>query len=86
MGYNKKLVVLLTWFDKSSKKKNHNRDTDRLSVGLTEFMMMKAWFIKKIRRCCKLFSIEEKEVKKRDIWSHMLGYSLNIIDGFTDEY
>jgi hypothetical protein len=47
MDSNKKLVVLLTWFGESSKKKNHNKDTDRLSVGVTEFMMMKAWFVKK---------------------------------------
>jgi hypothetical protein len=42
MGYNKKLVVLLTLQGKSSKKKkNLNIDIDRLSVEVTGFVMMR---------------------------------------------
>jgi len=41
MGYNKKLVVLLTLQGKSSKKKKLNIDIDRLSVEVTGFVMMR---------------------------------------------
>jgi hypothetical protein len=38
MGYNKKkIVVLLTWCDESSKKKlNQDMNSDRLSVAVVE--------------------------------------------------
>jgi hypothetical protein len=41
MSYNKKDVVLLT-YEANLKKMNKNKDINRLSVGVAEFMMMKA--------------------------------------------
>jgi len=37
----KKWVVLLTCYDESSKK-NQNKDTNRLSVSVTEFVITRA--------------------------------------------
>jgi hypothetical protein len=48
MGYNNKWVVLLTWCCESSKTKlNQNRGTDRLSVEMAGFVIMRAWFVTK---------------------------------------
>jgi hypothetical protein len=63
MGNNKKWVGLPSWSGESykKKKKNHDRDIDKLNVRVTEFIMMRVWFVTKWggEGCC--FLKEEKK-------------------------
>jgi hypothetical protein len=45
MGYNKKQVVLLTWYDESSKKIKPDKDANRLSGRVIGSVMMRVWFM-----------------------------------------
>ena len=50
MGYNKKQVVLLTWYDESSKKIKPDKDANRLSGRVTGSVMMRVWFMIKKKK------------------------------------
>jgi len=53
--------AFLKWWILYIKKKNHDRDIDKLNVRVTEFIMMRVWFVTKWggEGCC--FLKEEKK-------------------------
>jgi len=59
------------------KKLNHNKDADILSVGVIEFVVMRAWFVEKNRGRRR-----NKIGGDRDCLSH----NLNIINDYTYKY
>jgi len=62
---NKKKVVFLFDLASLKKKLNQNWDADRLSVGVVEFMMMRAWFgIKYGVLCIVFYKIKRKKNKR----------------------
>jgi hypothetical protein len=66
---------------------NQNRDIERLSVGVAEFVMMKTLFVTNeggVVFCRK--EKEEEEEEEMGEGGRLTYYNLNISDEFTDKY
>lgn len=78
MGKKNRQVCLLN-VENLKKKKNQDKDIDRLSVRVTEFVMMRTRFVTKQKEECFFLQKEKEGRGGRDA-----GYNFNITDGFHD--
>ena len=71
------------------KKLNQNNDANKLNIEVTEFMMIRVWFVIKYEGLL-LFIEKKKRTRTRneegEKGGRLSGHSLNLSNGFTDKF
>jgi O-methyltransferase involved in polyketide biosynthesis len=67
------------------KKLNQYRDSNRLSVGVIKFVIMRARFVTKLEGVLFFTEKKRKEEEEMKRWGCAANYNFNIADKFLDE-